>query len=86
MISIVFPIDGHGGRFDIAEFFTGRYIVDLPFKTLGFTAIPIFVKRMFRHSYIYVNTNSTSTIAMSVTLPNASSALLLTYDRIGLNG
>ena len=48
--------DGHGGRFDVAEFFTGRYIVDLPFKTLGFTAVPIFVKRMFRHSYIYVNT------------------------------
>ena len=50
--------DGHGGRFDVAEFFTGRYIVDLPFKTLGFTAVPIFVKRMFRHSYIYVNTGA----------------------------
>ena len=48
--------DGHGGRYDVAEFFTGRYIVDLPFRTLGFTAVPIFVKRMFRHSYIYVNT------------------------------
>ena len=45
----------HEGKFDIAEFFTGRYLVDLPFKTLGFTAIPIFVKRMFRHSYIYIN-------------------------------
>lgn len=50
--------EGHGGHFDIAEFFTGRYIVDLPFKTLGVTAIPIFVKRMFRHSYIYINTAS----------------------------
>ena len=49
---------GHEGRFDIAEFFTGRYIVDLPFKSLGVTAIPIFVKRMFRHSYIYINTGS----------------------------
>lgn len=49
---------GHEGRFDVAEFFTGRYIVDLPFRTLGFTAIPVFVKRMFRHSYIYVNTNA----------------------------
>ena len=45
----------HEGKFDIAEFFTGRYIVDLAYRTLGFTAIPIFVKRMFRHSYIYIN-------------------------------
>jgi 4,5-dihydroxyphthalate decarboxylase len=34
----------------------GTYIADLPLKKLGFTAIPIFVKRMFRHSYIYINT------------------------------
>jgi 4,5-dihydroxyphthalate decarboxylase len=46
------------GDFDIAEFFTGTYIADMPFKKLGFTAIPIFVKRMFRHSYIYINRNS----------------------------
>jgi 4,5-dihydroxyphthalate decarboxylase len=46
------------GEFDICEFFTGTYIADLPFKKLGFTAIPIFVKRMFRHSYIYINKNS----------------------------
>ncbi len=44
------------GDFDICEFFTGTYIADLPFKQIGFTAIPIFVKRMFRHSYIYINT------------------------------
>ena len=43
------------GDFDVCEFFTGTYIADLPFKKLGFTAIPIFVKRMFRHSYIYIN-------------------------------
>jgi 4,5-dihydroxyphthalate decarboxylase len=43
------------GQFDIAEFYTGLYIADIPYKTLGFTAIPIFVKRMFRHSYIYIN-------------------------------
>ncbi|MGH7773151.1 MAG: hypothetical protein ACREQA_13070 [Candidatus Binatia bacterium] len=43
------------GKFDIVEFYTGMYIADLAYKTLGFTAIPIFVKRMFRHSYIYVN-------------------------------
>jgi 4,5-dihydroxyphthalate decarboxylase len=47
-----------GGDFDICEFFTGTYIADLPFKKLGFTAIPIFVKRMFRHSYIYINKNA----------------------------
>jgi hypothetical protein len=41
--------------FDVAEFFTGSYIADLPYKTLGLTAIPVFVKRMFRHSYIYIN-------------------------------
>lgn len=46
------------GDFDVCEFFTGTYIADLPFKKLGFTAIPIFVKRMFRHSYIYINTRS----------------------------
>jgi len=43
------------GKFDIGEFFTGIYIADLEHKTLGLTAIPIFVKRMFRHSYIYIN-------------------------------
>ena len=43
------------GEFDVAEFFIGAYIADLPFRRLGFTAIPIFVKRMFRHSYMYVN-------------------------------
>lgn len=43
------------GVFDVAEFFTGTYIADLPRRQLGFTAIPIFVKRMFRHSYIYTN-------------------------------
>jgi 4,5-dihydroxyphthalate decarboxylase len=46
------------GEFDVCEFFTGTYLADLPFKKLGFTAIPIFVKRMFRHSYIYINKNS----------------------------
>lgn len=43
------------GKFDIAEFYAGIYIADLPQRSFGFTAIPIFVKRMFRHSYIYVN-------------------------------
>lgn len=43
------------GKFDIAEFFAGIYIADLDWGTLGLTAIPIFVKRMFRHSYIYVD-------------------------------
>ena len=43
------------GKYDIIEFHMGMYIADLPYKTLGYTAIPIFVKRMFRHSYIYIN-------------------------------
>ncbi|HEX2261081.1 MAG TPA: hypothetical protein VHJ56_05565, partial [Candidatus Binatia bacterium] len=44
-----------GREFDIAEFYTGLYIADLHYHSLGYTAIPIFVKRMFRHSYIYIN-------------------------------
>src|SRR5438552_4781196 len=47
--------DAREGKFDIAEFFTGIYLADLEHRTLGLTAIPIFVKRMFRHSYIYIN-------------------------------
>jgi 4,5-dihydroxyphthalate decarboxylase len=47
--------DAREGQFDIAEFFTGIYMADLEQKKLGLTAIPVFVKRMFRHSYIYVN-------------------------------
>src|SRR5687767_5580187 len=43
------------GKFDIVEFYTGMYITSLPYGTFGFTAIPIFVKRMFRHSYVYIN-------------------------------
>jgi 4,5-dihydroxyphthalate decarboxylase len=46
------------GEYDVIEFFTGTYIADLPHRKLGFTAIPIYVKRMFRHSYIYVNRKS----------------------------
>lgn len=48
-------IQGRQGKFDIVEFYSGLYIADLAYRTLGYTAIPIFVKRMFRHSYIYVN-------------------------------
>ncbi len=47
-----------GKEFDAAEFYTGTYIADLHYKSLGYTAIPIFVKRMFRHSYIYINKRS----------------------------
>jgi 4,5-dihydroxyphthalate decarboxylase len=46
------------GEFDVAEFFAGIYIADLEYKSLDLTAVPIFVKRMFRHSYIYVNKRS----------------------------
>ena len=44
-----------GKQFDAAEYYTATYIADLHYKTLSYTAIPIFVKRMFRHSYIYIN-------------------------------
>jgi len=50
--------DIRDGKFDIGEFFTGIYMADLEQRTLGLTAIPIFVKRMFRHSYIYINKKS----------------------------
>ena len=43
-----------GRSCDIAEYYSGTYIADLHYKSIGYTAIPIFVKRMFRHSYIYV--------------------------------
>jgi 4,5-dihydroxyphthalate decarboxylase len=48
-------IEGPAGRFDIVEFYACLYIADLPYRTFGYTAIPIFVKRMFRHSSIYIN-------------------------------
>ena len=48
------PVHQH----DVGEFFMGTYMADLERRSLGLTAIPIFVKRMFRHSYIYVNTGS----------------------------
>ena len=46
---------GRNLQFDACEFYTATYIADIPYRSLGLTAIPIFVKRMFRHSYIYVN-------------------------------
>jgi len=49
---------GPRGKFDVVEFYTGRYMSDLAKRTLGYTAIPIFVKRMFRHSSIYINNKS----------------------------
>jgi 4,5-dihydroxyphthalate decarboxylase len=49
------PAAASRGPFDVAEFYTGLYMADIPYRTLGYTAIPVFVKRMFRHSYIYIN-------------------------------
>lgn len=49
------PVPAHGPDYDICELYTGSYIADLPRRELGYVAIPIFVKRMFRHSYIYVS-------------------------------
>ncbi len=53
--AISVPGSGNHDGFDIAESYTGRYIADLPQRRLGYTAIPIFPRRMFRHSYIYTN-------------------------------
>ena len=52
------PVYALEGKFDAAEFYTGLFMADLPYRSLGYTAIPIFVKRMFRHSYIYINNHS----------------------------
>jgi 4,5-dihydroxyphthalate decarboxylase len=49
---------GPDGPFDVAEFYTGQYMADLPLRQMGYTAIPIFVKRMFRHSSMYINNKS----------------------------
>jgi 4,5-dihydroxyphthalate decarboxylase len=46
---------GPDGPFDIAEFYTGQYMYDVAAAENDYTAVPIFVKRMFRHSYIYIN-------------------------------
>lgn len=51
-------LTGPQGPYDVAEFYTGQYMADLSKRSLGYTAIPIFVKRMFRHSYIYVSRKS----------------------------
>src|SRR5262245_32649534 len=49
---------GPRGQFDVAEFYTGLYMANLAHGVLDYLAIPIFVKRMFRHSYIYINNKS----------------------------
>src|SRR3954464_12944998 len=43
------------GSFDAVEFYTGLYIAHLPSRALVYPATPVFVKGMFRHSYIYIN-------------------------------
>ena len=50
-------------KFDIIEFHMGMHIADLPYRVLGYTGIPVFVKRMFRHSYIYTNKRAGNQIA-----------------------
>lgn len=52
------PESSREGYFDMVEFYTVTYMGDLAYKRLAYTAIPIFVKRMHRHSYMYVNKNS----------------------------
>jgi 4,5-dihydroxyphthalate decarboxylase len=52
------PTHRSQGQFDVAETYTGLYMADLPYGSMGYTGIPIFVKRMFRHSYMYINTKS----------------------------
>lgn len=45
---------GLSGAYDVWEAFAGRYLMDLDAGRRAFTAIPVFVKRTFRHSAIYV--------------------------------
>lgn len=46
------------GDFQVGEFYIAEYLMDLPSRSLAVTAIPIFVKRIFRHSSIYVNSKA----------------------------
>lgn len=45
-------------EFDVAEMSMGSYLMDRDRGSPRFVAIPVFPSRAFRHSYIYVNTNS----------------------------
>ena len=45
---------GLTGSYDVWEAYAGRYLMDLAAGRREFTAIPVFPKRCFRHSSIYV--------------------------------
>ena len=45
-------------EFDVAELSMGSYLMARDKGSPRFVAIPVFPSRAFRHSYIYVNTNS----------------------------
>lgn len=45
---------GLSGAFDIWEAYAGRYLMDFDAGRRAFVAIPVFPKRTFRHSAIYV--------------------------------
>jgi 4,5-dihydroxyphthalate decarboxylase len=46
------------GEFDASEMSMSNYLTDLCSEHPRFVAIPVFVSRMFRHSSLYINTNS----------------------------
>ncbi len=48
---------GLSGAFDVWEAFAGRYLVDHDAGRREFVALPVFPKRTFRHSAIYVRRN-----------------------------
>ena len=45
-------------EFDVAELSLSSYLIAKDRGFPNFTAIPVFISRMFRHSGIYINTNS----------------------------
>jgi 4,5-dihydroxyphthalate decarboxylase len=48
---------GLTGSYDVWEAYAGRYLMDLDAGRREFTAIPVYPKRTFRHSSIYVRRN-----------------------------
>lgn len=46
------------GEFDIAEMSFSNYLIELSTGKPRFTAIPVFLSRMFRHGFIFINKKS----------------------------
>ena len=52
------------GEFDVAEMFLGRYLADLSVRSLEYTALPVFTKRMFVHRSVFVRVDGSAEILL----------------------